>query len=91
MKGNCMSLDCKWLVCSPRGGRKGEVWSGLKISHQHSKGTLVTGCHHHQTDPQNLRKENKKKRKVFITVTQRNNDRLYISVSNVSARQVFAS
>lgn len=21
MKGNCMSLDCKWLVCTPRGGR----------------------------------------------------------------------
>lgn len=60
MKANCMSLDCKWLVSSPREGKKGEVWSGLKLIHQYAEGTLVTGCHHHQTDPQNLRKEKRK-------------------------------
>lgn len=59
MKGNCMSLDCKWLVCSSWGWGV-EWWSGVKIVHQYVRVTSVTGCRHHQTDPQNLRKENRK-------------------------------
>lgn len=26
MKGNCMSLDCKWLACTPRGGGREGRW-----------------------------------------------------------------
>lgn len=62
MKGNCMSLDSKWLVCSlsKKKKKKVEVRSGVNIIHHYSVSTLVTGCHHHQTDPQNLGTENKK-------------------------------
>lgn len=62
MKGNCMSLDCKWLVCTPRGG---EVWSDVKIIHQYAGVTSVTGCRRHQTDPQNLKKKKQKKQNEF--------------------------
>lgn len=70
MKGNYMSLDW-WMVGllsseKGRGGeRGGEMWlvrRGVKIAHQHAGVTSVTGCRHHRTDPQNLRKEKRRDR-----------------------------
>lgn len=61
-------------------------WWGFKIIHHSVENALVTGCHHHQTDPQNLREE-KRKTEWFSPGLGRhgNNDR----PSNVSARQAF--
>lgn len=32
MRGNCMSLDWKWLLCSPGSGWDGVGWSCLTIT-----------------------------------------------------------
>lgn len=57
------------------GGGGGEGWEGrwevvrrgVKIAHQHAGVTSVTGCRHHRTDPQNLRKENGETEWIFIS------------------------
>lgn len=58
MKGNCMSLDSKWLVCFPQkrcGEEQREYHPSSRRGH-----VGLTGCPRHQTDLRNLwRKVNK--------------------------------